>query len=101
MFSNYFDVLMLKIILKKSKNIINMYFDTKSYLKNNYNHYHAAKQARNPPLLSLTSTATAEPVVFLSLFKKTSGGRGPGKKELNSFEVILVPVGFLVTKKIT
>jgi hypothetical protein len=50
----------------------------------------------------LTSTATAEPVVFLSLYQKTSGGRGPGKKDkLDSFEVILVPDGFLVTKKIT
>jgi hypothetical protein len=44
----------------------------------------------------LTSTATAEPVVFLSLYQKTSGGRGPGKKDkLDSFAVILV------TKKIT
>jgi hypothetical protein len=50
----------------------------------------------NPPSLPLTSTATAEPVVFLSLYQKTSGGRGPGKKDkLDSFEVILV------TKKIT
>ena len=37
-FSNYFDVLMSKIIFKKSKNIINIYFNTKNYLKNNRNH---------------------------------------------------------------
>ena len=43
-FSNYFDVLMSKIIFKKSKNIIEMYFGMKSYLKNNHNH--TAKQAR-------------------------------------------------------
>ena len=34
-FSNHFDVLMLKIIFKKLKNIINIYFNTKNYLKNN------------------------------------------------------------------
>ena len=37
-FSNYFDVLISKIIFKKSKNIIDMYFITKNYLKNNRNH---------------------------------------------------------------
>ena len=36
-FSNHFNVLMLKIIFKKSKNIINIYFNTKNYLKNNQN----------------------------------------------------------------
>ena len=40
-FSNHFNVLMLKIIFKKSKNIIGMYFNTKNYLKNN----HTVKQA--------------------------------------------------------
>ena len=44
-FSNHFDVLMSKIIFKKSKNIIGMYFGTKSYLKSNRNH--TAKQAFN------------------------------------------------------
>ena len=34
-FSNHFNVLMLKNIFKKSKNIINIYFDTKNYLKKN------------------------------------------------------------------
>ena len=42
-FSNYFNVLMLKIIFKKLKNIIDMYFGTKSYLKSYHNH--SAKQA--------------------------------------------------------
>ena len=42
-FSNHFDVLMSKIIFKKSKNIIGMHFDTKNYLKSNRNH--TAKQA--------------------------------------------------------
>ena len=42
MFSNYFDMLMSKIIYKK--NIINMYFNKKNYLKNNCNHN--AKQER-------------------------------------------------------
>ena len=37
-FSNYFDVLMSKMIFKKSKNIIDMHFSTKSYLKNNRNY---------------------------------------------------------------
>ena len=37
-FSNHFDMLISKIIFKKLKNIINMYFNTKSYLKNNHNH---------------------------------------------------------------
>ena len=37
-FLNYFDVLILKIILKNKKNIIDMYFSMKSYLKSNYNH---------------------------------------------------------------
>ena len=43
-----FDVLMLKIIFKKWKNIINMYFSTKSYLKNN--HYHTAKHSPSSKL---------------------------------------------------
>jgi len=34
--SNYFNVLMSKIIFKKFKKIINMYFITKNYLKNHY-----------------------------------------------------------------
>ena len=37
-FLNHFDVLMLKIIFKKLKNIINIYFNTKNYLKNNHNY---------------------------------------------------------------
>ena len=37
-FLNYFDVLMSKIIFKKLKNIINIYFNTKNYLKTNNNH---------------------------------------------------------------
>jgi hypothetical protein len=41
-FSNHFDVLMSKMIFKKLKNIIDMYFGTKSYLKSNRNH--TAKQ---------------------------------------------------------
>ena len=36
-FSNYFDVLILEIIFKKLKNIINIHFNTKNYLKNNNN----------------------------------------------------------------
>jgi hypothetical protein len=40
-----FDVLMSKIIFKKWKNIIDIYFGTKSYLKSN--HYHTAKHALN------------------------------------------------------
>ena len=41
-FLNHFDVLMSKIIFKKSKNIIDIYFNTKNYLKSNRNHntYH-------------------------------------------------------------
>ena len=35
-FSNYFNVLMSKIIFKKLKNIIDIYFNTKNYLKSNY-----------------------------------------------------------------
>jgi hypothetical protein len=35
---NRFDVLMSKIIFKKWKNIIDIYFGTKSYLKNTRNH---------------------------------------------------------------
>ena len=42
-FSNHFDMLMSKIIFKKSKNIIDMHFDTKNYLKSNHNH--TVKQA--------------------------------------------------------
>jgi len=38
MFSSYFDMLMLKIIFKKLKNIILMYFQVKNILKNNLNH---------------------------------------------------------------
>jgi hypothetical protein len=37
-FSNHFDMLMSKMIFKKQKNIICMYFDMKSYLKSNRNH---------------------------------------------------------------
>ena len=44
-FLNHFNVLISKIIFKKWKNIIDMYFSTKSYLKSN--HYHTAKHARN------------------------------------------------------
>jgi len=40
-----FDVLMSKIILKKIKKIISMYFDTKSYLKSN--RYHTAKHIQS------------------------------------------------------
>ena len=36
-FSNNFDVLMSKIILKNKKNIIDIYFSMKYYLKNNRN----------------------------------------------------------------
>ena len=36
---------MSKIIFKKSKNIIDMHFNTKNYLKNNHNH--TAKLAIN------------------------------------------------------
>jgi hypothetical protein len=36
-FSNHFDILILKIIFKKQKNIINIYFNMKNYLKNNHN----------------------------------------------------------------
>jgi len=43
MFLNYFNVLILKIILKKIKNIINIYFSTKYYLKNNHNLKHKNK----------------------------------------------------------
>ena len=42
-FSNHFDMLISKISFKKSKNIINMHFNTKSYLKSNRND--TAKQA--------------------------------------------------------
>jgi hypothetical protein len=35
---NYFDVLILKIIFKKLKKIILMYFSMKNILKNNYNY---------------------------------------------------------------
>ena len=38
MFSNYFDTLMLKIIFKKLKNIILIYFQVKNILKNKLNH---------------------------------------------------------------
>ena len=41
-FLYHFDMLMSKIIFKKLKNIIDMYFSTKSYLKSNRNH--TAKQ---------------------------------------------------------
>ena len=37
MFSNYFNVLISKIIFKNLKNIINVHFNTKNYLKNNHN----------------------------------------------------------------
>jgi len=40
-FLNRFDVLISKMIFKKWKNIIGMYFSTKSYLKSN--RYHTAK----------------------------------------------------------
>ena len=39
-----FDVLMSKIIFKKWKNIIDMHFGTKSYLKSTHNH--TVKHAR-------------------------------------------------------
>jgi hypothetical protein len=38
MFSNYFDILRLKIIFKKLKNIILIYFQVKNILKNKLNH---------------------------------------------------------------
>jgi len=47
-FLDRFDVLMSKIIFKKWKNIIDMYFGTKSYLKSN--HYHTAKHPPRTPL---------------------------------------------------
>ena len=47
-FLDRFDVLMSKIIFKKWKNIIDMYFGTKSYLKSN--HYHTAKHPLDPKL---------------------------------------------------
>jgi len=42
-FSNHFDMLISKIIFNKWQNIIDIYFDTKNYLKNNHN-YIPAKQ---------------------------------------------------------
>ena len=39
-------MLILKIIFKNFKNIIDMYFDIKSYLKNN--HYYTDKYVFNP-----------------------------------------------------
>ena len=44
-FSNHFDILMSKIIFKKLKNIIDMYFNMKNYLKSNHNH--TVKQAQS------------------------------------------------------
>ena len=44
-FLDRFDVLISKIIFKKWKNIINMYFSMKNYLKSN--HYHTAKHVLN------------------------------------------------------
>ena len=44
-FLNHFNVLMSKIIFKKSKKFIGMYFDTKNYLKNNRNY--TVKQTLN------------------------------------------------------
>ena len=35
-FSNHFNVLISKMIFKKSKNIIDIYFGTKNYLKSKY-----------------------------------------------------------------
>jgi hypothetical protein len=45
-FSNHFNIMMLKIIFKKQKNIINIYFNTKNYLKNiqNYTNKHHQKK---------------------------------------------------------
>ena len=37
-YSNHFNVLILKIIFKKSINIIDMHFNMKNYLKSNRNH---------------------------------------------------------------
>jgi len=45
-FLDRFDVLMSKMIFKNWKNIISIYFGTKSYLKSN--HYHTAKHPLNP-----------------------------------------------------
>jgi hypothetical protein len=42
-FLDRFDVMMSKIIFKKWKNIIDMYFGMKNYLKSN--HYHTVKHA--------------------------------------------------------
>ena len=47
-FSNHFDVLISKIIFKKLKTIIDIYFNMKSYLKSNHNH--TAKQAQVPTI---------------------------------------------------
>ena len=47
-----FDVLMSKMIFKKWKNIISMYFGTKSYLKSTRNH--TAKHALKGGMLGLT-----------------------------------------------
>jgi len=38
MFSNYFDILMLKIIFKKLKKYYFVYFQVKNILKNKLNH---------------------------------------------------------------
>jgi hypothetical protein len=50
-FLDRFDVLMSKMIFKKWKNIIGMYFGTKSYLKSNY--YHTAKHPNSQEWLSV------------------------------------------------
>jgi hypothetical protein len=65
-FLDRFDVLMSKMIFKKWKNIIGMYFGTKSYLKSN--HYHTAKHLNR----SKTRVFGIEfqPIFLLKLKKK-------------------------------
>jgi len=72
-FLNSFNVLMSKIIFKKWKNIIGMYFGTKNYLKNN--HYHTVKHAFSLSWSRLTRT-------FLLHIQKNLANITVGKAQL-------------------
>ena len=63
-FLDRFDVLMSKIIFKKWKNIISMYFGMKSYLKNTRNH--TAKHALHLQVFGISKVHT----LHLSLLKE-------------------------------
>jgi len=80
-FLDRFDVLISKMIFKKWKNIISIYFGTKSYLKSN--HYHTAKHPLKWQRRPLSQLLSASPRPLGNLFYKSSRFKSHFSSKMN------------------